>query len=169
MSVVACKVTKNGYEVAADSITTRGYTQSKGQNVNHSKLFEVNEMVIGGVGLAQESSLLRLFAQQTRPKRADEDGILEFLSEFADWKDKKTKKGGIQNSYILGFDGKAFAISQWFVAEVLTYQAIGAGQDFALAALYLGKSVSEAVETAIELSIYCESPVQLISKETKKK
>ena len=56
MSVVACRVTKEGYEIAADSITVRGHTQTRGQNTSHSKLFEVNDLVVGAVGSAEESS-----------------------------------------------------------------------------------------------------------------
>ena len=40
MAVVVAKITEDGFEIAADSITSIGYTQSKGQNVNFSKLFE---------------------------------------------------------------------------------------------------------------------------------
>ena len=38
--------------------------------------------------------------------------------------------------------------------------------DFALAALYLDNSAEEAVKVACELSIYCEEPIQMISKTT---
>ena len=53
--------------------------------------------------------------------------------------------------------------SGWAIGRVADFEAIGAGMDFALAALYLGHSVTEAVETAIELSVYCENPVQVLS------
>jgi hypothetical protein len=36
--------------------------------------------------------------------------------------------------------------------------------NFALAALYLGNTAKRAVETAIELSIYCEAPILVIKK-----
>ena len=169
MSVVACLVTENGYEIASDSITTRGYTQSRGQNVKHSKLFEVNDMKIGGVGLAEETSLLYLFATTHRPSSATQKGILEFLSEFSDWKNKKVSKSSIDNSYVIGYEGKAFATNDWFVSEIVTYHAVGAGMNFALAALHLGHSAEKAVETAIELSIYCEGPVQVLKHSAEKK
>lgn len=88
MSVVACKITDNGYEIAADSITVRGITQTKNQT-DHVKLYETNGMVIGGVGSAEENSLMRLFAETHRPSGADEYSILDFLSEFIEWKKKK--------------------------------------------------------------------------------
>ena len=163
MTVVVARITDDGFEIAADSITSRGYTQSKGQNVSHSKLFETNNMIIGSAGPAEETSLLRLFANSHRPARADELAIIEFLSEFVDWKKKKIGAGSINSNILLGFEGKVFAINYWYVTEVVTFQAFGyGGMDFALAAMYLGHSAEKAVETAIELSIRCEGPVQLI-------
>lgn len=164
MSVVACRVNESGYEIAADSITVRGYTQSRGKNSSHSKLFEINEIVIGAVGLAEETSLLRLFATTHKPAAANELALLEFFSEFSGWKGKRINNSQIENSYLIGFNNKVFAIHQWFIKEVITYEAIGAGMDFALAALYLGHSAEKSIETAIELSILCEAPIQVIKK-----
>lgn len=48
--------------------------------------------------------------------------------------------------------------------EMAADEAIGWGFDFALAALYLGHPVQKAVETAIELSVYCEGPIQAITR-----
>ena len=163
MSVIACKITENGYEIAADSITVRGYTQTK-TNTLRSKLFEVNGMVIGSVGLAEESSLLRIFAKTHQPAAATEEGILEFWNEFSGWKKKRNDKGYIENAYFIGIDGIVFAVHEWLIEQILSYEAIGAGKDFALAALHLGHTAEEAIETAIELSIYCETPIQIIKK-----
>lgn len=46
------------------------------------------------------------------------------------------------------------------VDEILKYHAIGAGMDYALAALYLGATAVQSIETACELSIYCEYPIK---------
>lgn len=169
MSVVACKIKENGYEIAADSITVRGVTQTKGQT-DHVKLFEANEMVIGGVGSAEDNSLLRLFSETHRPSGPDEYSMLEFISEFAEWKKRKTdNNGSLQNSFLIGYQGVVFTIEQWHVHKVNSYMAIGAGMSYALAALYLGHSAEKAVETAIELSIYCEAPILVIEKITEEK
>ena len=169
MSVVACKITENGYEIAADSISIRGTIQTKGQTTDLVKLFEANEMIIGGVGTAEENSLMRLFAETHRPSSADEYSLLEFLSEFSEWKKKKTDSNAIRNSYLIGYQGCVFHIEQWYVSKVKNYMAIGAGMSFALAALYLGNSAEKAVETAIELSIFCEAPILVIKKTSEKK
>ena len=166
MSIVACKITEDGYEIAADSISVRGSTQTK-NNTNRSKLVEVNNMVIGSVGLAEESSLLQIFAKTHQPASATEEGMLEFWSEFSTWKKKRTDHGSIENAYFIGLDGVVFYLHEWLIASVVSYEAIGAGMDFALAALHLGHSAEDAVETAIELSVYCEAPIQVIKKTSK--
>ena len=167
MSVVACRIKSNGFEIAADSITVRGQTQTKGQTTDHVKLYETNEMVIGTVGSAEENSLFRLFAETHRPSGSDEYSMLEFILEFSEWKKRKTDNSAIRNAYLIGFQQNVFSVEQWLVEKVKSYMAIGAGMSYALAALHLGHSAKEAVETAIELSIYCESPVLLIEKTSK--
>jgi ATP-dependent protease HslVU (ClpYQ) peptidase subunit len=164
MSVVACRVTESGYEIAADSITVMGWTQSRGENVKHSKLFEVDGIVIGGVGLAEESVLMGIFCRTHKPADADTQSVVEFLVEFAEWKKDRTDNRDLENSFIFGLGGKAFSTCQYCVTEITKYDAIGAGMDYALAALHLGKDARSAVETAIELSIYCEGPVRHFSK-----
>jgi hypothetical protein len=42
---------------------------------------------------------------------------------------------------------------------VVDYESIGAGEDFALAAMAMGLNPSQAIEAACEHSIYCELPV----------
>lgn len=164
MSVVVCRIVDGGYEMAADSITVRGYTQARGENSSFTKLFEVNGMDIGTSGTVEESSLMRLFAGTHRPARADELAILEFMGEFSVWKNGRTGDASLGNSYLIGFDGVLFNVEGWAVSVVTGYEAIGWGFDYALAALYLGHSAEKAVETAIELSVFCEGPVQTITR-----
>lgn len=64
------------------------------------------------------------------------------------------------NDFIVLWKRKAFWLSGTFVKEIKKYQAIGAGMDFALAALHLGHSAKEACEIACELSVFCEKPVK---------
>jgi hypothetical protein len=85
---------------------------------------------------------------------------LTFTSEFASWKKEQSGVWGIDNNYILVCDGKAFCIEGFYVEEILTFTAIGAGMDFALAALQLDYCVYKAVEVACELSAMCELPVK---------
>ena len=167
MSVVACRVDQNGFEIASDSITVRGYTQTKGQTSTFSKLYEANDLVVGSVGYAEENSLFRLFVETHHPTQASENALLEFMAEFSDWKKKRTDRGNIDNSYMIGFSGSIYTVEAWHVERIKSYMAIGAGMNFALAALHLGNTARKAVETAIELSIFCEAPVVVIKKSAK--
>ncbi len=165
MSVVAVRVTDKGYTVAADSIGVLGYTQTKGENVNMVKLKEVNGIVIGGVGYAEETNLLCLFCETRKPETDTQSSLLTFLSEFSDWKFKKTGKYYGGNHYIIVLGDKVYSVMGYEIDQVTSYWAIGAGMDFALASLHLGHTPEEAVSTAIELSVYCENPIRVIKKE----
>ena len=46
-----------------------------------------------------------------------------------------------------------------FVHEISDYIAIGAGEQFANAALYLGHTPKEAVKVACDLSCYVSEPI----------
>lgn len=162
MSVVAIRIEKDKIVIGADSILVHGYTQEKDK---YAKLEEVNGMVIGSVGTAREGALFRLFARTRKPRESTDDGILEFLSDFQDWMNKKTGETRINNSYILVYDGNAFMIDGFYIKQVNSYTAIGAGEDFALAALYLGSSVKESIQAACHLSTMCEEPVNIITVE----
>ena len=159
MSVVVVKVQLDKIDIAADSITVRGWTQSKDSN-KFSKLAKINGLFLGSVGLAEESSLLQVFCATRRPEGPTEAAIVDFFSEFAEWKNKKIGKYTIENDYLLVVDHRVFQIERFFVHEITDFMAIGAGRDFALAALHLGHDVRRAVEVACELSVFCEMPVK---------
>jgi len=158
MSIVAVKVYDDKIVVGSDSIMVRGYTQTKSEN-KFSKLVKTNDMIVGAVGAAEEFGLFQIYCSTRKPERPDESGVLNFFSEFATWKHGKTGKFNVDNYYILVFDGKAFCIQRFFVEEIVSFQAIGAGTDYALSALHLGHDVSKSIETACDLSIYCVLPV----------
>ena len=46
MSIVCCKKYNDKIEIASDSITVRGWTQSIGDNIDSSKLFPTKEAVL---------------------------------------------------------------------------------------------------------------------------
>lgn len=164
MSVVACKIIEAGFEIAADSICVRGGTQTKGENVSVSKLFYDGDIVIGSVGPAEGGALMELFLKTHKPADATEGSLLEFMSEFYDWKRKKTDDGKIENHFLVGIcgGGGVFGVYGWLIRKVMKFEAIGAGMDFALAALSLGHSAEEAVGVACDLSAWCEKPIRVL-------
>ncbi len=159
MSVVAVRVKKNKIVIGADSIIVSGWTQEKDKL---AKLNEVNVMVIGDVGDAQEGALFLVFCKTRKPREASVDALVEFMSEFQDWLNNKIGDSKLENQYIIVLEGKAFMLEGFFIKEVTDYTAIGAGMDFSLSALYLGNNVKESIKAACHLSVYCEEPVNII-------
>jgi len=165
MSVVVVKNYKDKIVIGSDNISIRGITQSKKE---FSKLQRVSkDIIIGSVGAKAIGALLRQFAKNHRPLVNNCDGILDFLNEFIVWKKKKLddSKDLSNNAFILCFKGKVYMIEggSFLVDEINTneYEAIGAGMDYSLSALYLGHTVRKAVEVACELTIYCEKPITI--------
>ncbi|TXH14314.1 MAG: hypothetical protein E6R03_09540 [Hyphomicrobiaceae bacterium] len=168
MSVVACRMLKNGYEMAADSIRVHGYTQRKGNSGGAAKLTVVNDIYFGYVGCCDVGALLTVYLKNHRPEPT-ELGIIEFMSEFADWKQKKVNNADVTGcDYLFGFPDSVFRFIHWGVQQITDFTAIGAGEDYALASLHLGHTAKEAVETACELSVYCERPVKSLTRRLKR-
>lgn len=161
MSVVAVRVNKDKIEFAADSISVRGDTKRD----NSVKLFEINQMIIGEVGYARETSLLSIFAKTHSPLDNTEKAIVDFFFEFGKWKQGLNLGFNSDNIYIFGYKGKAFYVNDLHVREINDYDAIGAGMDYALAALYHKHSAKEAVKAACELSCYVSEPIITLSME----
>ena len=157
MSVVAVKKYDNKIVISADSIMVRGY--SKDTRGNFSKINSINDMIVGSSGYAEETSLMWHYARTHKPDSATEKDILNFIVEFANWKRGITGESNILNNYLIVFDGHVFEIENMFVYEIQDYESIGAGRDFANAALYLGHSPKEAVAVACELSCYVAEPI----------
>ena len=161
MSVVACKVYNDRYEIASDSIIVFGYSQIKGKNMDLVKLIEGNGVIIGYSGISAELEMMRIFLKNHHPKEESTEAILDFVEEFVQFMKKKTdseyrKFYGVM---LIGLDNKVFYFNDWCATIVTEYCAIGAGMDYANTALYLDHTVEKAVEVATELSIYCEKPI----------
>lgn len=157
MSVIAAKVYDDHVKIAADSIIVRGYF-SKRVN-NFTKLIKKNGMIIGSTGSCEEASFMWNYMGTHKPKSATEEDVLAFLIEFAEYKNKIGAGSKIENSYLLVFKGRLFHISNMFVQEIEDYIAVGAGEDFSNAAMYLGHDPEKAVKTACELCCFVSEPI----------
>lgn len=158
MSVVAVKVYPNRIEMSADSIIVSG-GRKETYFGGHAKMRKINDMLIGTAGSCEEESLMWLYAQNHRPLSNSEKDVLEFFVEFVDWKKDKASTSTLSNHYLFVYGGKAFHIENFLVLEVDNFSAIGAGSDFALAALYLDREPAEAVRVACKLSCYATEPI----------
>ena len=154
MSVIAGKVYGDKIVIAADSIICRGWMKQTG----YAKLHEVNGMIFGSAGLASEGSLFYQFLKTHRPATPTEKDVLELIVEFSEWK-KKYTSSEMENSYLLAVDGHLFYIVYMLVHEVQDYEAVGAGEEYAKAALYLGHTPMEAVKVACELCCFVSEPI----------
>lgn len=160
MSVVVGKVTEDKIIIGADSIRVSGWgTQEKDRR---AKLFRENGMVVGTAGGCAEASMFQLFCHTHKPESPTEMAIVRYFSEFLTWSKQHSPSATVDNEYLIIFDLTLIYFSKFFARIVPEYYAIGAGQDFALSALYLGNSVEKAVEAACELSIFCEQPINIM-------
>ena len=160
MSVIAGKVYESDIVISADSIIVRG----DAQRTNFTKLVSVNDMLIGCVGLCEESGLMFQFAKTHKPETASERDILSFFVEFAKWK-KEFVSAEIENEYLIAYDKHLFSVEGLFVKEVEDFEAIGAGKDFANAVMYLGRTPQEAVKVACSLCCFAAEPITTLEME----
>ncbi len=156
MSVVAAKVYNDKIIMAADSITVRGLSK---RNTGFTKIAEINNMIIGATGYCEETSLLYHYMQTHRPAAPTEKDVLNFMVEFMQYKQNLIRSGDVENTYLLVYQGHLFEIEHMFVHEISDYAAIGAGMDFAQAALYLGHDPKAAVKAACELCCFVCEPI----------
>lgn len=105
MSVVCCRVYDDHICFASDSITVRGWTQTRNENKIHAKLAAVNGMIVGGVGNTEETVLLQLYCRTRTPADATVDEVLNFFVEFYDWKKEEGGQGAGRQRLPLGVRG----------------------------------------------------------------
>ena len=160
MSVVAIKKVGKKFEMAADSIIVSGWTQGKEPN---GKMWKIGDLAAGSVGKAALAGLFREYIENHKPKTNNEWGWINHMAEFMKYANAIDNAFKMEdNDFLVAWKGKAFLLCGTFVQEVKKYHAIGAGMDFALAALHLGHSAKEACEIACELSVFCEKPVKVL-------
>lgn len=155
MSVVCAKVYDNRIEIASDSIRLYGITKS----TEAIKLFQENEVIVGGCGFTTETSLMRNYIRTHKPESNSEMDVSRFIVDFVKWKNDYSDSKTIQNSYLLIFNGKLFYIEDLSAREVKTFAAIGAGRDFGITAMHLNCSPKEAVKVASDLCCYVSEPI----------
>ena len=158
MSVVAVKIYENSIVMSADSIIIHG-PQDKAP-VGKGKIFDVNGMLIGSTGLASEGVYLSLFAENHTPLDSSERAFTEYMAEFCQWKyHTYGSPAEVENSYLIAYKDKCFYVNGYYVGEVNDFFAIGAGSEYAEAALYLGHSPQEAVKAACALCCMVAEPI----------
>ena len=158
MSVVAVKIYDKEIIMSADSIIIRGDDKTP---IGRGKIFEVNGMLIGFCGLASEGVHMTLFAENHTPLSMDDREMTKYMNEFYNWREKEfgASSEDFRTQFLIAYKGKVFYCSGPYVGEVNEYYSIGAGKDYAAAALYLGHSPAEAVKVACALNCFVSEPI----------
>lgn len=167
MSVVVVRKTKKEIKMAADLQTSWGDAKmvdaKQAIYLEPSKIWEVNDMVIGSAGYVSTATLLRIFSKTHKPASADIEGLIEYLVEFTDWAKKKDTNFKFENQLLIIFEGKIFECEGYGVKEINEYMAIGSGMFLALGAMYKGSDPEEAVEVAKQFDLFCSGKTDVIT------
>lgn len=160
MSVVAARKYDNRISFAADSISVAGSTRITQRTENSAKLFQTNGLTIGGSGSARELSVISLYVRNHRPADASLDAMIEFIWRFEKWVQERDDAFKAENHYLIAFqDGLFRTYGGLEIFQVNEFDAVGAGEDFAITALHLERPPAEAVDIACQLSVWCHPPV----------
>ena len=155
MSVVAVKVESDRIRIAADSILIKEDLKK----TNFKKLCKFKDIIVAGCGSAEELSLFFKFAEEFTPSSCDINGIRHYMKRFSDVLEDCYNDRKINNDYIIIYKGHVYEVEGMFVQEITDYTAMGEGEAYALAALYLGHDVVEAVQAACKFSCFVSEPI----------
>lgn len=155
MSVVAVKVESDRIRIAADSILIKEDLKK----TNFKKLCKFQDIIVAGCGSAEELSLFFEFAEKFAPTNCDINSIRNYMKRFSDVLEDCYNDRKINNDYIIIYKGHVYEVEGMFVQEVTDYTAIGEGEAYALAALYLDHDVVDAVKAACKFSCFVSEPI----------
>lgn len=158
MTIIVAKKEKNEIIISSDSQVSWG----RNKTLDGNKIFEVNGLFFATSGLLSESNLLKNFSQTHKPKYANEDAVLEFFAEFAEYKQKFVSTKELENHNFLVFEKRIFSIIEIDVKEIETFSALGSGMFLALGALELGATTEKAVDVAKKYDLYCGGETKTI-------
>ncbi len=167
MTVLIAQNTKDKIILGADTGLFRG-GDNKFHCGNHQiqqKIASVNNIVFSSTGRQSEQINFALFAQTRKPERSDQLGIQRFFVDFGKWlKEQNIEKDGtICNHYFIVFEKKLFHYNG-AVQEILEndFATSGAGFNEAYMAMYLGKSVKEAIDLTVQMNVWTSGEAQIV-------
>jgi len=157
MSVCAVKKYENKIVLCADSIMVSGLNKDV-----TTKIFKINDSFgFAMSGLGRDAQLFYSFTKTNMiATKNDIDDIYDYLIKYSDYVKEKTGVWTCESSFLIVNNGKVFSsLKNVEVFEIDDFYAIGAGQDFALAAMKLGHTVEVSINVACDLSHYCSVPI----------
>lgn len=159
MTVIAVDVRGEDIVIGADSQITYGYHMRVD---NPPKLIRSKTgVILAGTGAAEGNALMRLYLENNRPREASEYAVTEFITDFRKWAHDRAKDPNLATQFLLAVDGVAYEIHDYYIALVTTFKAMGAGLEYAEAAMYLGQTVEQAIRAACHLSTACNEPIRV--------
>jgi ATP-dependent protease HslVU (ClpYQ) peptidase subunit len=158
MSVVAAKIFTDRIIMSSDS-GVWGDTRNNGSHFKPTKMFKINGILAGFSGTFEEGTLFQAFCETHKPDGTSFKNIVDFMSEFRRWLKNISYEEKLSNFYLLAFDSTLWYIHGWEVIEVKDCYSVGAGEDYALTAMHLGKSPSVAVKVACDMCCYAAEPI----------
>lgn len=160
MSVVAVRIDDDKITIGADSQVT----YADGTKLQLTKLYVFDTgLVVGGVGDAETCSLMSVFGRNHFPPSPSEEGVVDYMREFANWVTTHAPSANTNEMhFLIVWQGKAFITMGYFVQTVETFAAIGSGATYALSAMYLGHTVEKSLEVACALNIFCNQPLHIV-------
>lgn len=168
MTVLIAQNTKNKIILGADSGCFYGDSGFKFHLNNHKgflKIMSINDITFSACGSVSEIISFSLFCQTRKPERSDQLGLQRFFIDFGKWlKEQNIEKDGtIYNHYFLVFEKKLFHYNG-AVREILEndFATSGAGYKEAYMAMYLGKSVKEAIDLTVQMNIWTSGEAQIV-------
>ena len=169
MTILIAQNTKDKIILGADTGGFYGNSGAKFHIDNHKgqfKIMQVNDIVYTGTGSVSEIINFGLFCRTKKPERSDQLGIQRFFIDFGKWlKEQNIEPNGtVKNHYFLVFEKKLFHFQSGAVGEILEddFATDGNGYREAYMAMYLGKSVEEAINLTIEINNWTSGKAQIV-------
>lgn len=157
MSVIAAHKIGNNIYFAADSIVSKDDLK----RTDFRKLKQITPCtVVGGCGGAEELALFYTFATEVEFTGSTVRDVQDYMREFSLFKEHYLDTRSLDNEYIIAHKDHLFEVQGMFVKEVHNYVAIGAGEAYALSALYLGHDVETAINVACNFCKDTSLPIQ---------
>jgi hypothetical protein len=167
MTVLIAQNTKDKIILGADSgvFSDSGFKVHLNNHKGLLKIMSINDITFSACGLVSETINFGLFCQTRKPERSDQLGLQRFFIDFGKWlKDQNIEKDSIVNNhYFIVFEKKLFHYNG-AIQEILEndFATSGAGFKEAYMAMYLGKSVKEAIDLTVQMNIWASGEAQIV-------
>lgn len=168
MTVLIAKHEKDQIILGADTGTFYGnyHKTHLTDHLGRKKIETVNDMTFSSTGTVAEVLNFSLFCQTRKPESADPLSIQRFFVNFGKYlRDEGIKtEAKVDNNYFLVFKDKLFSYAWGATSEIVEgdYATAGAGFKESYMALFLGKTVKQAIELTVKMNIWTSGEAQVV-------